>query len=157
MRTLRPLLAAALAACALVALTAEGAWAQVEIDPTASPVQNNSPTGPLGPLPSIATIMFALGVVILIMLVVSYMRFAPRFSRDEERFKVVRADRVRVGRELPRRAVDVSQAVPVVAAPPPVPTPVGAVPRPATPPAAPEPAAAPPAAVPAPAAAAAAP
>ncbi len=60
-------------------------------------------------------------VVLILMIVVSYMRYAPRFSRDEEQLKVVRADRVRLGQELPRRAVDISQAVPVVVAPPAVP------------------------------------
>jgi len=47
-----------------------------------------------------------------------YMRFAPRFSKDEDQAKVVRADRVVPGREAPRRLVDVTQAVPVVAQPP---------------------------------------
>ena len=145
MRTLRTALVA-LAVGAVQVVTAGGASAQVSIDPTATPKLNESATGPLGPLPSIAALMFGLGVVILILMVVAYMRFAPRFSRDEEHFKVVRADRVRMGQELPRRAVDVSQAVPVVVAPP-------SVPGAAAPAAAPAPAAGAPAAAAAPAAA----
>jgi hypothetical protein len=127
MKTARRLLATVPVALALVMAGVQSAAAQVVIDPTASPVQNNSATGPLGPLPSIAALMFALGVAILIFLVISYMRFAPRFSRDEENVKVVRADRVHLGRELPRRAVDISQAVAVVVAPPAVPVADGGV------------------------------
>src|SRR5215210_1430160 len=151
MRSLRSVsisgLICGLAALALVALTAQGALAQVSLNPTDTPIQNNSPTGPLGPLPSIAAIMFGRGVVSLILMIGAYMRYAPRFSRDEEQLKVVRADRVRLGQELPRRAVDISQAVPVVVGPPPIPS--------AAPAAAPAPApAAPAAAAPAPAPAA---
>jgi 2-oxoglutarate dehydrogenase E2 component (dihydrolipoamide succinyltransferase) len=142
MRSLRTVTGAALTTVALVTMPAPSAFAQVSLDPTSSPALNDSPTGPLGPLPSIADLLFWLGVVVLILMVVAYMRYAPRFSRDEERFKVVRADRVRVGQELPRRAVDISQAVDVVVAPPAVPS--------AAPPPAPAPAAAP---APAPAAA----
>src|SRR5215210_885063 len=124
MRSLRSVsisgLICGLAALALVALTAQGALAQVSLNPTDTPIQNNSPTGPLGPLPSIAAIMFGRGVVSLILMIGAYMRYAPRFSRDEEQLKVVRADRVRLGQELPRRAVDISQAVPVVVGPPPI-------------------------------------
>jgi hypothetical protein len=54
-------------------------------------------------------------------LTIQYMRYAPRFAKDEEGLKVVRADRVRIGQELPRRNVDLSQAAPVVVAPPAVP------------------------------------
>jgi 2-oxoglutarate dehydrogenase E2 component (dihydrolipoamide succinyltransferase) len=154
MKTARTLLAAVPVALALVVAGVQSAAAQVVIDPTSTPVINKSATGPLGPLPTIAALMFALGVGILIFLVISYMRFAPRFSRDEN-VKVVRADRVHLGRELPRRAVDISQAVAVVVAPPAVPVADGAVaiaPAPAA--AAPAPAApAPAAAAPAPASA----
>jgi pyruvate dehydrogenase E2 component (dihydrolipoamide acetyltransferase) len=144
MKTARTLLAAVPVALVLVMAGVQSAAAQVVIDPTSTPVENKSATGPLGPLPSIAVLMFALGVAILIFLVISYMRFAPRFSRDEN-VKVVRADRVHLGRELPRRAVDISQAVPVVVAPPAVPVSDGAVAAAAAP------AAAAPAAAPAPA------
>jgi hypothetical protein len=146
MKTARMLLASVPAALLLVVAGTQSATAQVVIDPTSTPVLNKSATGPLGPLPSIAALMFALGAGILIMLVISYMRFAPRFSRDED-VKVVRADRVHLGQELPRRAVDISQASQVVVAPPPVP---GAQVAPSAPPPAP----APPAAAPAPAEAA---
>jgi len=152
MKTARTLLAAVPVALALVMAGVQSAAAQVVIDPTATPVINKSATGPLGPLPTIAALMFALGVAILIFLVISYMRFAPRFSRDEENVKVVRADRVHLGRELPRRAVDISQAVPVIVAPPAVPVADGAAaaaPAPAVA-APPAPAAAAPAAAPPP-------
>ncbi|MDH4111307.1 MAG: hypothetical protein OEV60_01330, partial [Actinomycetota bacterium] len=70
----------------------------------------------------IAIALGALGVLLVIFLTIQYMRYAPRFSKDEEGLKVVRADRVRVGKELPRRNVDLSRAAPVVVAPPAVPS-----------------------------------
>jgi hypothetical protein len=91
-----------------------------------------------------------MGVVTVLFLIVMYMRYAPRFAKDEEGLKVVRADRVRLGQALPRRDVDISQAAPLVVAPPAVPVAVGA-PAPAAAPVAATPAAA---AAPAPAAAA---
>ena len=97
---------------------------------------------------SMAQLLTLLGVVTVLFLIVMYMRYAPRFAKDEEGLKVVRADRVRPGHALPRRDVDISQAAPVVVAPPAVPVPVGA-PAPAAAPVA--------AAAPAPAAAASAP
>ena len=60
------------------------------------------------------------------LLVVRYMRYAPHFAR-EEGVKVVYADRVRPFQEPPRRAVDLSQAVPIVAQPPALPSAVAAV------------------------------
>ncbi len=103
---------------------------------------------------SMAQLLTLLGVVTVLFLIVMYMRYAPRFAKDEEGLKVVRADRVRPGHALPRRDVDISQAAPVVVAPPAVPVAVGA-PAPAA--AAPVAAAAPaPAAAAAPAAVAAA-
>jgi len=69
----------------------------------------------------IAIALAVLGVLVVIFLTIQYMRYAPRFSKDEEGLKLVRADRVRVGQELPRRNVDLSQAAPVVVAPPAVP------------------------------------
>jgi len=62
-----------------------------------------------------------LGVMLVLFLTIQYMRYAPRFAKDEEGLKVVRADRVRIGQELPRRNVDLSQASPVVVAPPALP------------------------------------
>jgi len=80
------------------------------------------------------------------MLVAAYIRYAPRFSTDESTLKVVRADRVRPGEELPRRTVDIKAAAPMVVAPPPLPQPAGVAAA-----AAAAPAAAPAAAAPAPA------
>ena len=90
----------------------------------------------------IAIALAVLGVLVVIFLTIQYMRYAPRFSKDEEGLKLVRADRVRVGQELPRRNVDLSQAAPVVVAPPAVPAaapalsaaaPAAAAPAPAAP------------------------
>lgn len=98
-----------------------------------------------------------LGVMLVLFLTIQFMRYAPRFAKDEEGLKVVRADRVRIGQELPRRNVDLSQAAPVVVAPPAVPGAAPALAAPAAPtgpaPAAtaPAPAASAEAAVPAPA------
>ena len=74
-----------------------------------------------------------LGVFLVIFLTIQYMRYAPRFAKDEEGLKVVRADRVRIGQELPRRNVDLSQAAPVVVAPPAVPGAAPALPAAAAP------------------------
>ena len=93
----------------------------------------------------------SIGLLVLLMLVAAYIRYAPRFSTDESTLKVVRADRVRPGEELPRRTVDIKAAAPMVVAPPPLPQPAGVA---ASAPAA---ATAAPAAAPAPAAAAPAP
>jgi uncharacterized membrane protein len=142
-------------AAAMVVAGAHVATAQVIVDPSTTPVKN---TG--GWVFSMALLLAILGVITAIFLIVMYMRYAPRFSRDEDGRKVVRADRVRPGEPLPRRAVDVSQAAPVIVAPPAVPAAVGAPAAPAaTPPApspaapAPTPAAAPAAPAPTPAAA----
>ncbi len=126
MKSTRRVLAAALVSLALPILGAQAAVAQVINSPGATPVINKSPTGPLGPLPSLAAIMFGVAVLVVVLLILAYMRYAPHFGGDEESVKVVRADRVRLGRELPRRSVDVSQAVPVVVAPPALPVAVGA-------------------------------
>jgi hypothetical protein len=90
-----------------------------------------------------------LGVFLVMFLTIQYMRYAPRFAKDEEGLKVVRADRVRIGQELPRRNVDLSQAAPVVVAPPAVPGPAPALAAAAPAPAAPAATAAPAAAAPA--------
>jgi pyruvate dehydrogenase E2 component (dihydrolipoamide acetyltransferase) len=147
----------------LVISAAGAASAQVisgPINPSTTPQQNNSPLGPLGPLPTLAAIFAVLGIVVVAIIVILYMRYSPRFARDEES-KVVRADRVQPGRELPRRHVDVSKAVPVVVAPPAVPVAAAvgapAVAAPAAPALATAPAPAPAAAAPVPAAAAPAP
>ncbi|MGZ8661284.1 MAG: hypothetical protein ACXWYI_04340 [Actinomycetota bacterium] len=159
MKTSRRLLAAFAVAAVSVMYAAGVAQAQVRVEPTATPVRNDG-----GWVFQAAQLLALLGIVTVVMIVIGYMRFAPRFAKDEESIKVVRADRVVVGQELPRRNVDLSQAVPVVVAPPAVPVPAGAVAGPAAvpaaaaapaiapaaveaaPAAAPEPAAAPPAA-----------
>ena len=147
MKTAMRPLAVLSGALILTALTAGGALAQTPVHPTNTPVENRSPLGPLvGPI-SFA-VLFALGAGLLVLLIVFlYMRYAPRFARDEESAKVVRADRVLPGRAAPRRAVDLSQAVPVVVQPPAVPAlaAAGAAPATAPAPSAPSPAAAAPA------------
>lgn len=122
MKTSRRLLAAFAVAAVSVMYVAGVAQAQVRVEPTATPVRNDG-----GWVFQAAQLLALLGVVTVVMIVIGYMRFAPRFAKDEESIKVVRADRVVVGQELPRRNVDLSQAVPVVVAPPAVPVPAGAV------------------------------
>ncbi len=153
MKRLRPSLILAAGSALFVALLAGPASAQVSIDPSTTPAKNIGPTGPITPFGlhvSIAALLLVLGVVVVVVTVILYMRYAPRFAQDEESMKVVRADRVRLGAELPRRNVDLSLASPVVVAPPALPAAVGAVSAPAAAsvgPAAPAPsAAAPPAA-----------
>ena len=148
MKTSRRLVVVLAGACVFIVSTVATAGAQTPVDPSTTPVEN---TG--GWVFSMAQLLTLLGVVTVLFLIVMYMRYAPRFAKDEEGLKVVRADRVRPGHALPRRDVDISQAAPVVVAPPAVPVAVGA-PAPA---AAPVAAAAPAAARPAPAAVAAPP
>ena len=105
----------------LVVLAATGASAQVIVNPTVPPTKN---TG--GWVYQAAILLAVIALVTVIGLVIAYMMRAPRFARDEEGLKVVRADRVHAGQELPRRAVDVSKAVPMVVAPPTVPSAVAA-------------------------------
>jgi uncharacterized membrane protein len=162
MTTSRKLLVVLAGASAFIVTSVTAALAQTPVDPSTTPTEN---TG--GWVFTMAQLMAVLGVGVVIFLIVMYMRYAPRFAKDEESLRVVRADRVRPGQALPRRDVDISQAAPVVVAPPAVPVAVGAVvpapavPAPAVPaPAVPAPAVpapAPEAAAPAPAPAAAAP
>jgi hypothetical protein len=113
--------------------------AQVSFSPNATPTLN---TG--GWVYGAAVLLTVVGVVITLLVVFGYMRFAPRFQRDEGGPKTVRAPRLQPGREAPRRPVNVTGA-PVV-----VPAPVAAAPASATP--APAAAAGPAAVAPAPAA-----
>jgi uncharacterized membrane protein len=115
-RRMRTLRTAALAVVLVLSLPATAAVAQVSVDPTVTPELN---TG--GWVHGMAILLGILGVIVIVLVVVAYVRFAPRFSTDETTFKVVRADRVRPGEELPRRTVDIKEAVPVVVAPPPMP------------------------------------
>jgi len=134
-------------AAVFVMYVAGVAQAQVKIEPTATPVRNDG-----GWVFQAAQLLALLGIAAILIIVIGYMRFAPRFAKDEESIKVVRADRVVIGQELPRRNVDLSQAVPVVVAPPAVPVPAGAAAPAAAPAPVAAPAAAPAAAAPAPAA-----
>jgi hypothetical protein len=138
---------------ALVAsvLSSSLALAQVSPNATVTPVRNSG-----GFVYIMAFLMAVAGVIVVVVVAAMYLRYAPRFQRTEGGGGV-RADRIVPGREPPRRAVDVSQAAPVVVAPPAVPAAAAAAPAPArAAPAAAAPAAAAPATAPATAPAAAA-
>jgi hypothetical protein len=138
MRALRAILSAA---ALVILLPATAALAQTPVDPSVTPEIN---TG--GWVHGMAILFGAIGLLVLLLLVAAYIRFAPRFSTDESTLKVVRADRVRPGEELPRRTVDIKAAAPMVVAPPPLPQPAGvaaSAPAPAAAPAAEAPASAP--------------
>lgn len=124
-RARKLLLASAVVLGSLI-LTIPAALAQTPVDPSTTPVENNG-----GWVFSMAQLLTILGILVVVITVILYMRYAPRFARDEESLKVVHADRVRPGQEPPRRAVDLSQAAPVVVAPPAVPVAVAAVAAPA--------------------------
>jgi pyruvate dehydrogenase E2 component (dihydrolipoamide acetyltransferase) len=149
MRALRAILSAA---ALVMLLPATAALAQTPVDPSVTPEIN---TG--GWVHGMAILFGAIGVLVLLMLVAAYIRYAPRFSTDESTLKVVRADRVRPGEELPRRTVDIKAAAPMVVAPPPLPQPAGVAASAPAAAAAATPAAAAPAPAPAPAPAAEAP
>lgn len=116
------------------------ARAQESIDPTSTPTEF---TG--GWVYAMAVGMTVLGALIAILVVVSYMRFAPRFQKGDQH--TVRAERIVEGREPPRRQVEVRETEPVLVA-----APVAQAPAPAVA-AAPAAAAPAPGATPAPAAA----
>jgi hypothetical protein len=141
MRALRAILSAA---ALVMLLPTTAALAQTPVDPSVTPEIN---TG--GWVHGMAILFGAIGVLVLLLLVAAYIRYAPRFSTDESTLKVVRADRVRPGEELPRRTVDIKAAAPMVVAPPPLPQPTGVAAS--APAAAATAAAAPPAPAPAPA------
>ena len=117
---MRALRAIPLAAALVMVLPAGAAVAQVSVDPSVTPELN---TG--GWVHGMAILFGVLGLIVILLLVAGYVRFAPRFSTDESTLKVVRADRVRPGEELPRRTVDIKAAAPMVVAPPPLPQPAG--------------------------------
>jgi hypothetical protein len=134
MKTAPKLLATALGSMLLVLATSGIALAQTIVDPSTTPVENSSALGPITPFgihTSILALLGLLGLIVVLVIIILYMRYAPRFSKDEEALKVVRADRVVLGQELPRRAVDLSQAAPVVVAPPAVPSSLPAASAPA--------------------------
>jgi len=120
------------------------ARAQESIDPTATPTEF---TG--GWVYAMAVLMTVLGAMIAILVVVSYMRFAPRFQKGDQH--TARAERIVEGREPPRRQVEVREAEPVLVAAPVVqaPAPAPAAAAPAAAPSASAPAAAPSASAPA--------
>ena len=117
---MRALRAIPLAAALVMVLPVSAALAQVSVDPSVTPELN---TG--GWIHGMAILFGVIGLIVLLLLVAAYVRYAPRFSTDESTLKVVRADRVRPGEELPRRTVDIKAATPVVVAPPPLPQPAG--------------------------------
>ncbi len=86
---------------------------QVSVPPNASPTIN---TG--GWVYGMAVLLVVLGIVVTLLIVFGYMRFAPRFQRAEGEPRTVRAPRVQPGREV-RRPVKITGAP--VFAPPPVP------------------------------------
>ena len=138
MKVARRATTVATGAVTFLVLTATAAAAQSHILPSPSPVRVDG-----GWIYWLGWLSMGLGVLVFLLLVTLYMRRAPRFAKDEDEARVVRADRVIPGRQPPRRLVDVTQAVPVVAQPPPV---VAAVPAAVAAPAAAAPAAAAPAA-----------
>ena len=89
---------------------------QVSIPPNASPTIN---TG--GWVYGMAVLLVVLGVVVTLLIVFGYMRYAPRFQRAEGEPRTVKAPRVQPGKEV-RRPVKITGA-PVVA---PSPVPVAA-------------------------------
>jgi len=99
-----------------VLVTGNAALAQTSIDPTVLPVRN---TG--GWIFWLGWLSGILALLLLVLLVAAYMRFAPRFAKDEEGSRFVHADRVLPGKEPPRRIVDLTQAAPIVVQPPPIP------------------------------------
>jgi pyruvate/2-oxoglutarate dehydrogenase complex dihydrolipoamide acyltransferase (E2) component len=142
MVTARRIVGVLAGAVVAVLVTGGAAMAQTSIDPTITPVRN---TG--GWIFWLGWLSGILALLLLIFVVAAYMRYAPRFAKDEESARVVHADRVLPGKEPRRRIVDLTQAAPIVVQPPPVPAAVAA-PAMAASAAAPAPAAAP-AAVPA--------
>lgn len=120
------------------------AAAQVIVSPNAEPTRNDG-----GWVYWIAIALAVVGVLALLAIATAYLRYAPRFQREEGVPRTVRAPRIQPGKEAPRRPVVVTGA-PVVVPPPAVPAPAAvAAAAPATAPA-PTPAAPAPAAAPAP-------
>jgi hypothetical protein len=113
MKLARRALAVAGGAVMFLVFGATSALAQSHIIPTVTPVRTDG-----GWIYWLGWLSMGLAALVFLLLVTLYMRRAPRFSKDEDDARVVRADRVIPGREPPRRLVDVTQAVPVVAQPP---------------------------------------
>ncbi len=113
MKLARRALAVAGGTALFLVLGATSALAQSHIIPTVTPVRTDG-----GWIYWLGWLSMGLAALVFLLLLTLYMRRAPRFSKDEDEARVVRADRVIPGREPPRRLVDVTQAVPVVAQPP---------------------------------------
>src|SRR5437764_12721623 len=109
MKASRNVLVVALGCLTWIVGTAVAASAQTIIDNTQTPLKN---TG--GWVFGMAVLLSVVGVISVFLVVLGYMRFAPRFARDEDASRSVRADRLRPGEALPRRAVDVGEGPPVV-------------------------------------------
>ncbi len=97
-------------ATALVVAAGSSALAQVLPSPNETPTPNNG-----GWVYLAAIALTALGVLIALLVVFGYLRFAPRFQREE--VETVRAPRIRPGKEAPRRPVTITGAPVVVPAP----------------------------------------
>ncbi|MGH2982032.1 MAG: hypothetical protein ACRDKV_08330 [Solirubrobacterales bacterium] len=86
--------------------------AQVIIDPASpTPILNNG-----GWVYNAAVLLAVLGFIVALLLVFSYMRFAPRFQTDEGSRRRQRAPRIQPGRDV-RRPVNVISA-PLIVQPP---------------------------------------
>lgn len=84
---------------------------QVSVPPNASPTIN---TG--GWVYGMAVLLVVLGVVVTLLIVFGYMRYAPRFQRAEGEPRTVKAPRVQPGKEV-RRPVKITGALVVTPAP----------------------------------------
>ena len=142
------------AALSVVVAGAVGAHAQVIVSPNAEPTRNDG-----GWVYWIAIALAVVTALVVLGIVTAYLRYAPRFQREEGGPRTVRAPRIQPGREAPRRPVNVTGA-PVVVPPPaavapaaaaaPAAVAVATVPAPAAPAPAPAPAPSPAAVAPAP-------
>ncbi len=94
--------------------------AQVFVSPGGTPTIQ---TG--GWVYGMAVVLVVLGGLVTFLIVFGYMRFAPRFQREEGRTRSVKAPRLQPGREV-RRPVKITGAP--VMAPPPIPTATAAAP-----------------------------
>lgn len=102
----------AAAVVAPVVFPATTALAQVIVSPNASPVRNDG-----GWIYWIAIALAVFAFLIAFLIIFGYMRFAPRFQRDEALTKSVKAPRLQPGQEAPRRPVNITGAPVVVPAP----------------------------------------
>ena len=82
MKTSRKLLVVLAGASVFIVSSLTAAIAQTPVDPSTTPTEN---TG--GWVFSMAQLLFLLGVATVLFLIVMYMRYAPRFAKDEEGLK----------------------------------------------------------------------